>query len=36
MGLKVQVKGRGKVMTQSIAPGSALIKNNMVLLELAS
>ena len=36
MGLKVQVKGRGKVMTQSITPGTALIKNNVVLLELAS
>ncbi|MES1219479.1 MAG: penicillin-binding transpeptidase domain-containing protein, partial [Bacteroidota bacterium] len=36
MGLKVQVKGRGKVMNQSIAPGSALVKSNMVMLELAS
>ena len=36
MGVKVRVKGRGKVMAQSIAPGTALIKNNMVLLELAS
>jgi cell division protein FtsI (penicillin-binding protein 3) len=36
MGLKVQVKGRGKVMNQSIAPGSALAKSNTVMLELAS
>ena len=36
MGLKVQVKGRGKVMNQSIAPGSSLVKNNTVTLELAS
>jgi cell division protein FtsI (penicillin-binding protein 3) len=36
MGVKVQVKGRGKVMAQSVAPGTALIKNNLVLLELAS
>jgi hypothetical protein len=36
MGLKVQIKGKGKVMTQSIAPGTALLKNNMVTLELAS
>jgi cell division protein FtsI (penicillin-binding protein 3) len=36
MGLKVQVKGKGKVMNQSIAPGSALVKSNTVMLELAS
>ncbi|MCW3118235.1 MAG: peptidoglycan glycosyltransferase [Chitinophagaceae bacterium] len=36
MGLKVQVKGRGKVMNQSIAPGSALVKSNTVILELAT
>ena len=36
MGLKVQIKGRGKVITQSIAPGTALVKSNMVTLELAS
>ncbi|MBS1607481.1 MAG: transpeptidase family protein [Bacteroidetes bacterium] len=36
MGLKVQVKGKGKVMAQSIAPGTALAKSNTVTLELAS
>ena len=36
MGLKVQVRGKGKVMNQSIPPGSALAKANIVLLELAS
>lgn len=36
MGLKVQVKGRGKVLAQSIAPGTALVKSNTVMLELAS
>ena len=36
MGLKVQVRGKGKVMNQSIPPGSALAKANTVLLELAS
>ena len=36
MGLKVQVKGKGKVFAQSIAPGAALLKSNNVILELAS
>jgi cell division protein FtsI (penicillin-binding protein 3) len=36
MGLKVEVRGRGKVMNQSITPGSVLTKSNTVMLELAS
>ena len=35
MGLKVSVKGRGKVMNQSIEAGSALSKEMKVLLELS-
>ncbi len=35
MGLKVQVKGIGKVVTQSIAPGTALEKGSPVIIELA-
>jgi len=34
MGLKVTVKGKGKIATQSIAPGTALAKGVTVLLEL--
>lgn len=35
MGLKVAVKGRGKINNQSIAPGTALAKGITVLLELS-
>ncbi len=35
MGLKVSVKGRGKVMNQSIEAGSALSKEMKVILELS-
>lgn len=34
LGVKVAVKGRGKVLNQSIAPGTALTKEMSVLLEL--
>ena len=34
MDLRVAAKGRGKVKTQSMAPGSALAKNQMITLEL--
>lgn len=34
MGLKVTVKGRGKIANQSIAPGTALVKGISVVLEL--
>jgi len=35
IGVKVNVKGKGKVMAQSIAPGTALQKGISVLLELS-
>ena len=35
MGVKVSVKGRGKVANQSIAPGSSVAKGVAVLLELS-
>jgi cell division protein FtsI (penicillin-binding protein 3) len=35
MGVKVSVKGRGKVSNQSIAPGSSVAKGVAVLLELS-
>lgn len=35
MGLKVNIKGRGKVTAQSVAPGKALAKGITVLLELS-
>lgn len=35
IGLKVQVKGKGKVVTQSVAPGSAFGKGNTIVIELA-
>lgn len=35
MGLKVAVKGRGKVTMQSVAPGTALAKGITVVLELS-
>ncbi len=35
MGLKVAVKGRGKVMLQSVPPGAALAKGVTVVLELS-
>jgi len=36
MGVKVSVKGRGKVFNQSVAPGSIIAKGTSVLLELSS
>ncbi|MDP4263064.1 MAG: penicillin-binding protein [Bacteroidota bacterium] len=35
MGLKVSVKGKGKIMTQSVKPGMSLAKGITVMLELA-
>jgi cell division protein FtsI (penicillin-binding protein 3) len=35
MGIKVTVKGRGKIMTQSVEPGASLAKGITVMLELA-
>jgi cell division protein FtsI (penicillin-binding protein 3) len=35
MGLKVSVRGKGKVTTQSISPGSQLAKGITVILELS-
>lgn len=35
MGIKVAVKGRGKVSAQSIAPGSNVVKGTSVILELS-
>lgn len=35
MGLKVTVKGKGKIVTQSIVPGTSLAKGITVILELA-
>jgi cell division protein FtsI (penicillin-binding protein 3) len=35
MGVKVSVKGKGKIISQSVAPGSALAKGITVLLELS-
>jgi cell division protein FtsI (penicillin-binding protein 3) len=35
MGVKVAVKGRGKVSAQSIAPGSNVAKGTSVVLELS-
>ncbi len=35
MGVKVAVKGRGKVITQSVSPGTQLAKGVTVLLELS-
>ena len=35
MGLKVAVKGKGKIVTQSIVPGAGLAKGITVMLELA-
>jgi cell division protein FtsI (penicillin-binding protein 3) len=35
MGVKVSVKGKGKVTSQSIAPGEAVIKGTAVVLELS-
>lgn len=35
MGLKVAIKGRGKVTLQSVAPGTALAKGITVILELS-
>jgi cell division protein FtsI (penicillin-binding protein 3) len=36
MGLKVAVKGKGKIVMQSVAPGTALAKGITVVLELSS
>ena len=35
MGLKVSVKGKGKIVTQSVTPGTPLVKGVTVMLELA-
>ena len=35
MGLKVAIKGRGKIISQSIVPGASLAKGLTVMLELA-
>jgi cell division protein FtsI (penicillin-binding protein 3) len=35
IGVKVNVKGKGKVMVQSVAPGTALSKGLSVMLELS-
>jgi cell division protein FtsI (penicillin-binding protein 3) len=35
MGLKVTIKGKGKIVTQSIVPGTSLAKGITVMLELA-
>lgn len=35
MGVKVAVKGKGKIATQSVAPGTALSQNVTVVLELS-
>jgi cell division protein FtsI (penicillin-binding protein 3) len=35
MGLKISVKGKGKIVSQSIAPGTQLAKGLTVLLELS-
>jgi cell division protein FtsI (penicillin-binding protein 3) len=35
IGLKVIVKGKGKVMSQSVVPGSPLAKGTAVVLELS-
>jgi len=35
MGLKVAVKGKGKIVTQSVVPGTSLAKGITVMLELA-
>jgi cell division protein FtsI (penicillin-binding protein 3) len=34
MGLKVSVKGKGKIIAQSVAPGMPLAKGITVMLEL--
>jgi len=35
MGVKVTIKGKGKIITQSVAPGTALAKGIKVMLELS-
>ena len=35
LGLKVSVKGKGKVVSQSVTPGTTLVKGVTVILELA-
>jgi cell division protein FtsI (penicillin-binding protein 3) len=35
MGIKVNVKGKGKIVAQSITPGASLVKGSTVMLELA-
>jgi cell division protein FtsI (penicillin-binding protein 3) len=35
MGVKVTIKGKGKIITQSVAPGTALVKGIKVMLELS-
>jgi cell division protein FtsI (penicillin-binding protein 3) len=34
LGLKVTIKGKGKVASQSVSPGAALEKGSVVVLEL--
>ena len=35
MGVKISVKGKGKIISQSVAPGPALAKGITVMLELS-
>jgi cell division protein FtsI (penicillin-binding protein 3) len=35
MGMKIMVKGRGKIIVQSVAPGTILVKGVTVMLELS-
>ena len=35
LGIRVSVKGKGKILSQSIAPGTSLVKGMKVLLELS-
>jgi cell division protein FtsI (penicillin-binding protein 3) len=35
MGVKVAVRGRGKITMQSVAPGTSLTKGVTVILELS-
>jgi beta-lactam-binding protein with PASTA domain len=35
MGVRIAVKGKGKIISQSVPPGSALAKGVTVMLELS-
>jgi cell division protein FtsI (penicillin-binding protein 3) len=35
MGVRVQVKGRGRIVSQSVAPGTALDRPLQIILELS-